>query len=63
MVLCNEMTRLLDNGHTDAWYEYAIGAAATRLPITAIWAESDEWAEIDSPPDLPAAEALVARTG
>ncbi len=50
-------------GDTGVWYEFAIGDAAKRRPLEAVFTDSSQWVEVDGPGDLPAAEAFVARAG
>lgn len=59
--LSRSIDRLLTEGHPDVWYEFAIRDAAQELPIDVMPARCDEWAEIDAPADLAAAEDVVAR--
>lgn len=57
--LAEEIRTLIDEGREDVWYEWAIRALAKRHPIAVVPASPREWAEIDSPEDLQAAEAVV----
>jgi choline kinase len=57
--LGRSVDRLLAAGCTDAWYEFAIRDAAGSVPIAIVEVSSDEWAEVDAPEDLAAAERLV----
>jgi L-glutamine-phosphate cytidylyltransferase len=57
--LAEEIRILIDEGREDVWYEWAIRAVAKRRPIAVVPASTREWAEIDAPEDLQAAEAVV----
>jgi choline kinase len=59
-VLAEAIESLLGRGGTGCWYEEAIVAACRRHPIEVVPAAAWEWAEVDSPDDLQAAEELVA---
>jgi L-glutamine-phosphate cytidylyltransferase len=50
--------RLERNGQQD-WYEEAIRDAAAAIPVRAVEAASTEWAEVDRPTDITAAECVV----
>jgi choline kinase len=60
-VLGEEIETLLQGGEVGAWYEQAIAATSRRHRIEVVPASAHEWAEVDSPGDLQAAEAVVAR--
>jgi choline kinase len=48
-------------GDTDVWYELAIGDAAKRHRLEAMFTDSSQWVEVDGAGDLAAAETFVAR--
>lgn len=51
----------LGAGDTGVWYEFAIGDAAKRHRLEAVFTDSTQWIEVDGPADLAAAESFVAR--
>jgi choline kinase len=51
------LRRMVDEGATDVWYQYAIRVLAKETRIAALPARSDEWIEVDRPDDLAAAAA------
>lgn len=52
---------LLAEGRTGDWYESAMCRIAAARGLDVLHADSTEWAEIDSPADIPAASALAER--
>jgi choline kinase len=59
--LAEAIAQELSLGHHRGWYEWAIREAASHHPIGIVPASTDEWAEVDAPEDIPAAEALLGR--
>jgi choline kinase len=56
--LAEEIHALIDDGRTGVWYEWAIRALAKRQKVMVVPVAAAEWAEVDTPEDLQAAEAL-----
>lgn len=57
--LAAAISRRLGQGGQAQWYAEAIGDVAARRPVSAVPAERLDWAEVDRPGDIPAAEHLV----
>ncbi|PGH72158.1 hypothetical protein CN894_11775 [Bacillus thuringiensis] len=59
--LSQMIDRLLEAGHTNVWYEFAIRDAAKNMPILPVFTDSSQWLEIDTTNDLEKAELSFAK--
>jgi L-glutamine-phosphate cytidylyltransferase len=55
------LSRMIADGATDVWYQYAIREVAKETHVAALPARSHEWFELDHPDDLTAAASAYAR--
>jgi choline kinase len=55
--LLQTMRDMVDAGTTDTWYVFAIRELAKRLRILPLYAQPDEWIEVDTADDLATANA------
>jgi choline kinase len=60
--LGEEMRRLIEAGHEDVWYEYALREVARTQTLQPWYLEAEhEWTEVDTPADLELADRIVSR--